>query len=336
MEKYKIFVGIDISKHWIDVVVLQNQSPLHRQFNNNKKDYKVMTGWLKTFSTKNQMLLCMEHTGVYGLPLWNYLSQQQIPFVVQTGLQIKSSMGIRRGKTDKADAHVIARYIRLHHTEVSLHKVPAKIITRLKVLHSYRERLVKIKQQLAVADKEISGFMTRDLRKEMSKDSQSLVAIIEQRITKINKVIEAVIASDGETKRIYDLVKSVRGIGPVIATYLIIITENFTILNEGRKLSNYGGMAPHKNQSGIINRKAKVSHLCNKKIKSLLSNAVKSNLKHDTETKEYFARKAAEGKLEGLIFNNLKNKLIHKICAVVKRGTPYVDIKKYSTSKKTA
>ena len=91
MKKYKIFVGIDISKNWIDVVVLKDGQSMHRQFENGKKGYKLMLSWLKTFANLNEMLLCMEHTGVYGLPLWNYLTAQKVAYVVQSGLEIKSS-----------------------------------------------------------------------------------------------------------------------------------------------------------------------------------------------------------------------------------------------------
>src|SRR5215210_6876280 len=111
MGKYKIFVGIDISKSWIDVVVLKDGQSMHRQFENSKKGYKVMLSWLKTFANLEEMILCMEHTGVYALPLWNYLVKYKVAYVVETGLQIKSSMGIKRGKSDKIDAQAIANYI---------------------------------------------------------------------------------------------------------------------------------------------------------------------------------------------------------------------------------
>ncbi len=337
MEKYKIFVGMDISKSWIDVVILKEGQSMHRQFNNSKKDYKVMLSWLKNFAGINDMLLCMEHTGVYALPLWNYLAQHKVSYVVETGLQIKSSMGIKRGKSDIIDAGVIARYIKLHHTETRLHKVPDKIISRLKILYSYRARLLKVKHQLFVANKEITGFVDKSMRKEMSSETNGLVTIIEHRIDKIERIIRNVIAGDAETKRIYELIESVPGIGLVTAVYLIIITQNFTILNNSRKLANYAGVAPHEHSSGSsIKGKNQVSHLADKKLKALLSNGVKTNLQYDTETKEYAARKTAEKKHEGIIINNLKNKLLHRVCAVVQRGTKYVDIKKYAAKKKVA
>lgn len=258
MEKYKIFVGIDISKSWIDVVVLNGNLTAHRNFGNRKKEYRLMVSWLKTFANTNKMLLCMEHTGVYGLPLWNYLTVHKIAFVVESGLQIKQSMGIRRGKSDKADAQVIARYIKLHHTETRLHKVPAEVISRLKVAFGYRERLLKIKHQLAVANKEISGFMEAHLCKEMSHDSKTLVKIIDDRLNKAEKLLLSILVSDPESKQLYQLITSVPGIGLITAGYLIIVTQNFTMITNSRKLSRYGGMSPEKMNQESLKRKQRL------------------------------------------------------------------------------
>lgn len=336
MEKYKLFVGIDISKEWIDVALINEAISMCQNFSNCKKGYRSMLSWLKTFAHKDEMLLCMEHTGVYGMALWSYLAEHGVSFVVENALQISHSMGIRRSKSDKADAEMIARYIKLHHSETKLYKVPTKIISRLKVIFSHRERLMKIKHMLSVASQEISAFMPKDVCKEMSSDSIKLLKNIDSTIEKVERLILKILFSDNETKRIYQLITSVPGVGLITGTYLIIVTQNFTIIETSRKLSRYGGMSPEKDESGKRIKKAKVSPIGNRKLKSLLSNCVVTNLKYDTETKEYQQRKLAEGKQDGVIINNLKNKILHRVYAVVNRGTPYVNIRKYRGGKKVA
>jgi len=336
MEKYKLFVGIDISKEWIDVAIINDAISMCQNFGNCKKGYRSMLSWLKTFANKAEMLLCMEHTGVYGMALWTYLAEHGVSFVVENALQIRHSMGIRRSKSDKADAEMIARYIKLHHSETKLYKVPTKIISRLKVFFSHRERLMKIKHLLSVANQEISAFMPKDVCKEMSSESITLLRSIDGRIQKVERLILKILFSDNETKRIYQLITSVPGVGLITGTYLIIVTQNFTIIETSRKLSRYGGMSPEKDESGKRVKKAKVSKIGNKKLKSLLSNCVVTNLKYDAETKEYQQRKLAQGKHDGVIINNLKNKILHRVYAVVNRGTPYVNIRKYRGGKKVA
>ena len=57
------------------------------------------------------------------------------------------------------------------------------------------------------------------------------------------------------------------------------------------------GVAPFKNQSGSsIKGKTKVSHIANKKMKSLLNMAALSAKKNDIEIKEFYERKVEEGK----------------------------------------
>lgn len=70
IEKYKIFVGVNISKGWIDVAVLNDNLTTHRNNGNNKKDFTIMLNWLKTFVRPTEMIVRMENTGVYRLPLW--------------------------------------------------------------------------------------------------------------------------------------------------------------------------------------------------------------------------------------------------------------------------
>ncbi|KMU62288.1 Mobile element protein [Elizabethkingia anophelis] len=51
----------------------------------------------------------------------------------------------------------------------------------------------------------------------------------------------------------------------------------------------------------------------------------------DPELKEYYLRRQADGKTKMSIINIIRNKLVSRVFAVVKRGTPFVDIKKYIT-----
>ncbi len=48
-----------------------------------------------------------------------------------------------------------------------------------------------------------------------------------------------------------------------------------------------------------------------------------SSAQHNPELKEYYARKVKEGKNKMSVINAVRNKLLHRIVAVVNRGTPY-------------
>ncbi|MFC0876159.1 transposase, partial [Saccharicrinis sp. FJH2] len=60
----------------------------------------------------------------------------------------------------------------------------------------------------------------------------------------IETKIEEVIQSSSEWDNNYKLIQSVRGIGPVLAKYIIIYTENFTRINNAKSFACYSGIAP--------------------------------------------------------------------------------------------
>ena len=111
MQRYQLFIGIDISKKWIDVCLSINgkiSQMSHQQFLNNQKGFKKMLFFIRQFTKKHRIddiwLFCMEHTGVYALPLCSFLEKQSLDYVLQSALEIKRSLGLRRGKSDQKDA----------------------------------------------------------------------------------------------------------------------------------------------------------------------------------------------------------------------------------------
>ncbi|QTE54084.1 IS110 family transposase [Mucilaginibacter rubeus] len=88
------------------------------------------------------MIICFEHTGMYSIKLATYLNDIGIPFAMLPALQIKQSIGIRRGKNDQIDAQRIAEYAWLHRETIQATLLPAKSILKLQSLLTLRNRLV--------------------------------------------------------------------------------------------------------------------------------------------------------------------------------------------------
>jgi len=64
-------------------------------------------------------------------------------------------------------------------------------------------------------------------------------------------------------------------------------------------------------------------------MKALLTNGAYSAIQHDRELRNFFQRKIKQGKEEFCVINIIRNKLISRVFAAVKRGTPYVAIMNY-------
>lgn len=82
---FKNFVGIDVSKQWFDVSVVQAGQATtvsYHQFGQTAAGYKSLMQWLSDndVSMKEETLFCMEYTGIYNTGLVNYLLESRPPF----------------------------------------------------------------------------------------------------------------------------------------------------------------------------------------------------------------------------------------------------------------
>ena len=325
------FLGIDISKETLDVSLI-NQSDskifMDKKINNTLDGFEKMNRWLskKHISIKD-CLICMEHTGVYGLLLIIWLHQQDVAFCVESGLQIKKSLGIARGKNDKIDARRIAIYAMEKKDKLKPFVLPAENLMEIKQLLTYRDQLVRLRTSFKnslkshIEYKKIisSDYVTSDITKQIES--------LDESIDQTEKQIIATIKSDKELNKNFSLATSVKGIGLVIAAFMLVSTNNFTGFENGRKFACYSGIAPFPYESGeSIKKQTKVSNYSNKKLKSLLSNGANSAKRHDPEIRAYYKRKTKEGKDHKLVINAISCKLVNRVFAVVKRQSPYVSL----------
>lgn len=337
MQKYLVFIGIDISKKWIDVCASHNgqkKDMPHQRFDNNKKGFQQMVRFVRDYAGQHQIkgrwFFCMEHTGVYTVPLCNFLEQKQLDYVLESALRIFKSLGIRRGKSDKADAADIARYLFLHHREIKPYRLPSDTLLKINNLLRLHDRLTKAHAALKTAAKELKGFTGEALNKEVVQVSTDTMSNLKKQLDSVDRSILALIKSSDELHRLYQLATSVKGVGLIIGANLLVCTNGFKSFRTARQFACYIGVAPFGYSSGAtVKRPDKVSHLANKKIKALISNGTMSAIRYDQELKAYYLRKIDEGKNSFLVQNNVKNKLVQRIFAVVKRGTPYVELNKF-------
>ena len=203
-------------------------------------------------------------------------------------------------------------------------------LVEMKVLYTHREKIVKSIKQYQ-KEFECEDFLPKEVQKDLFKSTRSILNNLKKNLLKIEAKLNEIINESEELKRNFNLVTSIPGIGKQTAIYLLIVTKNFTTFKEARKLACYAGIAPFPYQSGSsINGRTKVNNLADKKLKSLLNMCALSANKYDVELKEYFEKKVNEGKNKMLVLNNIRNKLLARVFAVINRQEPYVNLKKYA------
>lgn len=324
------YVGIDVSKLSLDVFIRENRS--HRVFPNNVSGFEAIVTWIKklTGQSTESMLMCFEHTGLYSMQLAIFLEQKHILFSMVPALEIKKSMGITRGKSDMVDSRRIAEFAFRFRDKLSFMQLPSADIRKLHLMLSLRGRLSVNLGGYKMTINEIRKTLPKDNFDDLFATYNAMINSTKDEIIKLEQAIKTIIRSNTQLRTSFELITTIKGIGLIIATYLIVYTCNFTRFSDWRKFACYSGTAPFEYRSGTsIQGRTRVSSIANQQMKRLLHMAALCAIHSDVELREYYHRRCAEGKHKMLIVNILRNKIIARVFAVVKRGTPFVDIKRY-------
>jgi transposase len=214
MKKTRMIIGIDVSKNKLDVCILADGTDKKQLIiENNPKGYKEMVKALKAISpVKEDYFFCLEHTGVYAMPICYWFEQHEMNYCLVPALEIKRSIGIKRGKSDKADALTIARFAQNRQSELTSFKLPEKELQLLKVLLSQREKLVGTIKMFAQTN-EMKEFLPKSISKQVLSSNDKTVKFLQKEQKDIEAQINAIIENNPLFKKTVELAKSVPGVG---------------------------------------------------------------------------------------------------------------------------
>jgi len=323
----KQFIGIDVSKETLDLsVVINGNAVSHYCVLNNTREIKsVVNKIMKTFGgSYEETIFCMEHTGLYNLPLVKWLQANGCKIWLESGVHIKKTLGLVRGKSDKVDSFRIAMFAYTNKHHLKLWVPPRKIVERLGALLSQRQRMMKARKQLATANREQKLFIDKEIMHSLNVYTNRAVSVIDKQVKSIEKEILSLIKEDERLKQMYDIITSVNGIGLIIAVHILVTTNEFISINDPKKYACYCGVVPFEHTSGSsIRGKNRVSHMANKTIKTLLHLAAVSVIRMPGELQDYYIRKVSEGKNKMCALNAIRNKLILRVFACVNQNRLY-------------
>lgn len=320
MQKSLKFIGIDISKSTLDICVLdKDSSSVHYQIENQALQIRK---FFRVFPKKNTRI-CFENTGKYGWVLIEILSNLEFKFYQVNALHLKRSMGLVRGKDDVVDALRIAQFISKNHKETPLYQTSDKNIKKIQVLISKRNLLVKQRAQHKTLKKENELLKSLKLP-ALGKYSNAIISLLNKHIKGIEKMINNIIIQDQELNKNHRIATSVPGVGKIVSWNMLVKTNGYKGISNPRKFACYAGVAPFSQRSGTsINKKARVSHLADKNMKKLLHMAAMRAIQLENDLKKYYIRKVNQGKNKMLVLNAVRNKIIHRIFAMIKNEKLY-------------
>ena len=326
--EFNHYVGVDISKETLDFALCsQGQIILKLQSENSKNGITQVVKKLRKVEgfTMTASLFCMEHTGVYNYHLQEYLQACKSKIWLESALRIKQSQGMTRGRNDQVDAERIVQYAYTFRERAKLWQPQDDLIKKVKVLITMRDRLQSSIKQLTVPLEENTAFMDKELSRMEKHGFSNTLKALKKDLALAEKTLNETIDSDAQLKELFHLIKSVDGVGPIVAVNMIAITNRFQDFNDPYKFACYCGVVPFQHQSGSsIRGRTRVSHLANKKLKTLLHLAAMAAIKAKGELQQYYLRKVGEGKNKMSVINAIRNKILLRIFAVVKRQSPYL------------
>ena len=324
MKKVHHIIGADLAKKSIDLFC--HLSKTYFQIENSQKGFTQMIKWLvRQQIDPSTIMIVMEHTGLYSFCLENFLHQHQIAFAKVNALAIKRSIGLVRGKTDQLDAARIAAYGYEKRSRLVCDVPLENDLKRLQMLYSTRERLVKQRASLVCVIKEYRNIEIPE--KDLIMQSQlKIIKELDKQIDRLEVEIQSGIEKNESLQQNFTLLKSIKGVGNVLALATIIKTNNFTRFDNARKFACFCGTAPFEHSSGTsIKGRTRVSHLADKKMKTLLDLSAKSAIQYDKELREYYLKRIASGKSKMSTINIVRNKILYRMFAIVKRQTPFLN-----------
>ena len=340
----KIAIGIDFSKETFDMTVLDTRKTNgkvdadalakapHEQFKNQRSGFRKSLSWIKKVTgcklDKDNAIFCGEATGKYSVRMSEYLLEQGLFIWIDSGLRIKNSMGIVRGKSDKADSCRIAEYAFRHWDKAELYEPLEKDMSALRELFLYREHLVGMRKATEQRNNLIKEFS--DVMGESSfirRSGDRIVKDLKEEIKRCEEEMRKLVESKEELKTTYDCITSIKGVSLINGVAFIVYTNNFKWFgNNPRKIATYWGVAVFGKESGTsVKGKTKTSKCASRKLKELITEAAKSAIRWEPRIRAYYEKLMAKGKHHGMAMNNVKNKLIHIITALAVNKTMYSD-----------
>ena len=276
----KLFVGIDFSKEKIDVAIIfaegltETSMRVSNEFKNSVSGYKQLVKWVEESSNETEpslWLFCGENTGDYSKPLCNFLYGRGFDMWLENAKSIKDASGIRRLKSDRADANMIAEYAMRNYDKAIIYEPLSESLSQLRELFLYRQMVVRHRCSFQVRRGEKRLNMEKSPVKTMiSQSGRHIVTELNKEIEKIDKRISELIDSDYELAQVFNIVTSIPGIGTQNAVCLMVYTDNFRRFNfESRKIACYYGIAPFGRDSGTsVHTDPHVHYMANRQIKA--------------------------------------------------------------------
>lgn len=308
----ELFVGIDVSKNTLDVHVLPAGQEL-RVDTNDDPHLESFTAALKALPGKIALVV-MESTGGYQAPVAAALHEAGLPAVVVRATLVRSfanALG-QLAKNDRIDARMIALFA--ERMRPPLRPMPDAAEGALRELMARRRQLLgMIVQEKNRRDK----AHTRNVIKSI----EATLALLERQLAAIDKALDDAVGGSPLWIEREELLKTVPGVGPVVARTLLVNMPELGTLS-GKQTASLAGLAPVACDSGKRAGKRRVWG-GRAAVREALYMGTISAVRCNPVIKAFYDRLVAAGKAKKLALIACARKLLTILNAMVRTKKPW-------------
>jgi transposase len=322
-----IYVGIDAAAESFMASVLhspERAGTAPTPFENSEAGLLALEGWLRSLGVDpHEVRVCIENTGVYTEVLCYQLHERGYALSLLDPRTLWKAFGDGQPKNDPLDSRRIAEYGFRYADRLRLWKPQKVIVEQVRVILSTREQLV----EQSTATKNARSTLARKFIQTPAANHalETTIANLQAQIRELEEALKHLIRTHPTLMQGVSLLMSAPGVGWLLSSHLLVLTRGFTDVPSYRTLAQYLGISPNEHSSGTSVRKRNRSRRYGPPaIRKLLHLAARSLRTHEAKSTRYFLEKVASGKPKSLVINNIANRLLKRLCAMMRSGTPYI------------
>lgn len=304
-----IVVGIDICKDRLDV----HLHPAGESFAV-ARNAEGLDALIARLAPLGVQAVAMEATGGFETVVAASLSGAGLPVIVVNPAQVRAfaqALG-KRAKTDSIDAAVIARF--LEATKPEIRPLPDADTRLLADLVARRRQIV----QMIVAERQRETQLpTRNLRRSAAR----LIKALQKELAVLDRSVDDAVRGSPVWREKEELLKSVPGVGNVIARTLLAKMPELGKLTR-REIASLAGLAPWTRQSGRWRGKSFIGG-GRSSVRAVLFMAAMVGARCNPILKAFHQRLIAAGKPKMVALIAVARKLLTILNAILRDKTPW-------------
>jgi transposase len=329
MNKPRYYVGIDVASATFTSAVGSMGEKWQvvvkpAQFANEYDSFPKYLKWLQEHGVKpDNSVICMEATGVYNEVLAHFLVANQYTLAIEPPLKVKRAFHPEGHKSDPVDSCQISEYAYRFWDELSPWAPRQELLEQIKTLLTTREQFVVEKTGHQNALIALKRKVTRTPLAE--KMHEKAITELKEHIHQLEEEIRRLIDQDPDFRNTVALLISIPGVGLLLAAHMLVAIQSTPVPLSPKSLAAFIGICPYDDSSGTsVHHHPTSRHYGPPGLRKLLFLASLSISMHNRQFRTYFLRKVQEGKPKHLVINNIANKLLKVMVAVVRTQTAFI------------